>query len=64
MDKCKIHEGNESDNVLYIEAKERWDANNFMKKWHTNKIFQSESDLFRQSSGKFIINLFGFLIQA
>lgn len=39
-------------------------ANNFINMWHTQEIFQSEPDLFRQSSGKFILNLFGFLMQA
>lgn len=50
--------------VIYTEAEWGWDANNFMNKWHTQEIFQSEPDLFRQASGEFIFNLFGFLIQA
>lgn len=39
-------------------------ANNFTNMWHTQEIFQSEPDLFRQGSGEFILNLFGFLMQA
>lgn len=37
-------------------------ANNFTHMWHTQQIFQSGPGLFRQSSGEFIFNLFGFLI--
>lgn len=59
-----MHEGNENDNVIYIETEQRWDANNFTNMWHTQDAFQSEPDLFRQASGEFIFNLFGFLIQA
>lgn len=57
-----MHEGNEND--VYIESAQRWDANCFTKMWHTQEIFLSEPDHFRQASGEFTFNLFGFLIQA
>jgi len=62
--KCKLHEGNENYNIIYIEAEQGWDANNYMNMWHTQEVFQSEPALSRQASGEFIFNLFGFLIQA